>query len=209
MNRLQTAEIFSGDWILFSFSEAIFRLKIDKATFHSETINESANFQSSWPAATEPTQSYIWNFPQYAVYKLTHIESHPRNANSYDIRVAKLTVYHSCRSSNFLAIVTVIFTFITVIFKTNVKNANLTIQRLEKFGIHQGAVITYTVTFRGNKSLTAFGGYFAEACIFRMMTSSNGNIFRVTSHLCGEFTGPRGTKASDAELWCFLWSASE
>ena len=25
-----------------------------------------------------------------------------------------------------------------------------------------------------------------------MMTSSNGNIFRVTGHLCGEFTGPRG-----------------
>ena len=25
----------------------------------------------------------------------------------------------------------------------------------------------------------------------RMMTSSNGNIFRVTGHLCGEFTGPR------------------
>ena len=34
------------------------------------------------------------------------------------------------------------------------------------------------------------------------MASSNGNIFRVTGHLCGEFTGP--TKASDAELWCFL-----
>ena len=46
----------------------------------------------------------------------------------------------------------------------------------------------------------------------RMMTSSNGNIFRVTGHLCGGFTGPRWiphTKASDAELWCFLWSASE
>ena len=45
-----------------------------------------------------------------------------------------------------------------------------------------------------------------------MMTSSNGNIFRVTGHLCGEFTGPRWiphTKASDAELWCFLWSPSE
>ena len=45
-----------------------------------------------------------------------------------------------------------------------------------------------------------------------MMTSSNGNIFRVTGHLCGEFTGPRWiprTKASEAELWCFLWSASE
>ena len=45
-----------------------------------------------------------------------------------------------------------------------------------------------------------------------MVTSSNGNIFRVTGHLCGEFTGPRRiprTKVSDAELWCFLWSASE
>ena len=45
-----------------------------------------------------------------------------------------------------------------------------------------------------------------------MMTSSNGNIFRVTGHLCGEFTGPRWiphTKASDAELWCLLWSAPE
>ena len=45
-----------------------------------------------------------------------------------------------------------------------------------------------------------------------MMTSSNGNIFRVTGHMCGEFTGPRWvprTKANDAELWCFRWSASE
>ena len=35
-----------------------------------------------------------------------------------------------------------------------------------------------------------------------MMTSSNGNIFRVTGHLCGEFTGPRWiprTKASDTQ----------
>ena len=40
-----------------------------------------------------------------------------------------------------------------------------------------------------------------------MMTSSNGNIFRVTGRLCGEFTGHRWiprTKASDAELWCFM-----
>ena len=39
-----------------------------------------------------------------------------------------------------------------------------------------------------------------------MMTLSNGNIFRVTGHLCGEFTGHRWirwiprTKPSDAEL---------
>ena len=42
------------------------------------------------------------------------------------------------------------------------------------------------------------------------MTSSNGNIFPVTGHLCGEFTGQRWiprTKASDMELWFFLWIA--
>ena len=45
-----------------------------------------------------------------------------------------------------------------------------------------------------------------------MMTSSNGNNFRVTGPLCGEFTSHRWiplTKASDAELWCCLWSAPE
>ena len=43
-----------------------------------------------------------------------------------------------------------------------------------------------------------------------MLTSPNGKIFRVIGHLCGEFTGHRWiprTKASDAELWSFLWSA--
>ena len=45
-----------------------------------------------------------------------------------------------------------------------------------------------------------------------MMTSSNGNIFCIAGLLCGEFTGHRWilrTKASDAELLCFLWSALE
>ena len=45
-----------------------------------------------------------------------------------------------------------------------------------------------------------------------MMSSSNGSIFRVTGPLCGEFTGHRWiprTKASDTELWYFLWSAPE
>ena len=43
-----------------------------------------------------------------------------------------------------------------------------------------------------------------------MMTSSNGNIFRITGLLCGEFTDLRWiprTKASNADLWYFLWSA--
>ena len=40
-----------------------------------------------------------------------------------------------------------------------------------------------------------------------IMTSSNGNIFRVTGPLCGEFADLRWiprTKASDAELWWFF-----
>ena len=39
------------------------------------------------------------------------------------------------------------------------------------------------------------------------MTSWNGNFYRVTGNLCGEFTGGRWipiTKTSDAGLWCFL-----
>ena len=40
-----------------------------------------------------------------------------------------------------------------------------------------------------------------------MMTSPNGNIFRVSGLLCGEVTGHRWiphTKATDAEQWCFF-----
>ena len=42
---------------------------------------------------------------------------------------------------------------------------------------------------------------------YGMMTSSNGNIFRATGPLRGEFTGHQwipSTKASDAELWCLF-----
>ena len=45
-----------------------------------------------------------------------------------------------------------------------------------------------------------------------MMTSSNGNIFRVTGPLWRRSTRHRWiplAKVSDAELWCFLWSAPE
>ena len=44
------------------------------------------------------------------------------------------------------------------------------------------------------------------------MTSSNGNVFCVTGPLWEEFTGHRWillTKASEAELLCFLWSDPE
>ena len=45
--------------------------------------------------------------------------------------------------------------------------------------------------------------------LVHMIASSNGNIFRVTGPLCGEFASHRWIplpKASDAGLWCFLWS---
>ena len=45
-----------------------------------------------------------------------------------------------------------------------------------------------------------------------MMMSSNGNILHVTGPLWGESTGDQWIpliKASDAELWYFLWSAPE
>ena len=58
--------------------------------------------------------------------------------------------------------------------------------------------------------LLLWGQECADHCGVFMMTSLNGNIFRVTGHLCGEFTCHRWwiplTKASNAELWCFLWS---
>ena len=41
----------------------------------------------------------------------------------------------------------------------------------------------------------------------KIMTSSNGNFFRVTGPWCGDFTGHRWiplTKASDTEIWCFF-----
>ena len=47
---------------------------------------------------------------------------------------------------------------------------------------------------------------------YGMLTSSNGNIFYVTGPLRRESIGNRWiplTKASDAELWYFLWSAPE
>ena len=48
--------------------------------------------------------------------------------------------------------------------------------------------------------------------IIHMMTSSTGNIFRVTGPLWGESTGRRWIplkRAIDAELLCILWSAPE
>ena len=54
--------------------------------------------------------------------------------------------------------------------------------------------------------------YLDEIQLYFMMTSTNGNMFRVAGSLWWEFTGDRWiplTKASDGELWYFLWSTPE
>ena len=65
-----------------------------------------------------------------------------------------------------------------------------------------------TSTTHGNLNMN----WIQYAPRYLMMTSSNGNIFRVTGHLCREFSGHRWiprTKVSDTEIWCFLCSATE
>ena len=65
-------------------------------------------------------------------------------------------------------------------------------------------------------SPTGKTGFYHQRFLFHhaniMMTSPSGKFFHVTAPLCGEFAGHGWiplTKASDAELWCFLWSAPE
>ena len=90
----------------------------------------------------------------------------------------------------------------------SVKNQdNLTCRRLVKIGsvLWTRLLCPIEMTIRLKRNLYVGPKKFP----YFMMTSSNGNISRITGHLCGEFTGPRWiphTKASDAELWCFLWS---
>ena len=67
------------------------------------------------------------------------------------------------------------------------------------------SLICIRMMFNDNR-ITGFGLLYTD--INAMMTSSNGNIFHVTGPLCGSQWIPR-TKGSDAELWCFLWSAPE
>ena len=44
-----------------------------------------------------------------------------------------------------------------------------------------------------------------DEMVYIMMTSSNGNIFRVTGHLCGEFTGPRWIPRTKASKQSWGW----
>ena len=66
-----------------------------------------------------------------------------------------------------------------------------------------------TMTFFKNKQLLMNGGFCSLMVLYgcratvRMMTSSNGNIFRVTGPLCGEFTGTGDFPAQRPETRSF------
>ena len=71
--------------------------------------------------------------------------------------------------------------------------------------VFQIPTTAYTVGWELDRGLQ----WYIHRLVLLMMTSSNVSIFCVTGPLCGEFTGHRWiphTKASNAELWCFLWS---
>ena len=78
--------------------------------------------------------------------------------------------------------------------------------QMEHYGIRNWCIVGFVQPIYLPATQTQQNITLSESCAHFRMTSSNGNISRVTGHLCGEFTDPRWiprTKASDAELWCF------
>ena len=83
----------------------------------------------------------------------------------------------------------------------NILNFNFTNKNAHIFSVVSQALVMWQLLFRC---------HWRRHERYGMMTSSNGNIFCVTGLLCGYFTRDRWiprAKASDAELWCFPWSA--
>ena len=77
-------------------------------------------------------------------------------------------------------------------------------------GTRSSNVLQWLDKRRGYQDNDPSNGHWETCSFTENMMSSNGNILRITVPLCGEFTGHQWiphTKASDAELWCFLWSA--
>ena len=104
------------------------------------------------------------------------------------------------------------FSVITYCINTNLSSIWFDFQYIRLCGHSRGIwwhsadrwkLTRWYATGWGNGSKLQVGDH----CILYIMTSLNGNIFCVTIPLCREFTGHWWislTKASDAELWCFL-----
>ena len=96
---------------------------------------------------------------------------------------------------------------ITSIHSQSIKPLNLGMDKSFYHTLY--SVITYACW---DTALDTVSDWHTDLVVKIIMTPSNGNIFCVTGHLCGEFTGRRRiplTTDSNAELWCFLWTAPE
>ena len=91
---------------------------------------------------------------------------------------------------------------VNVVFTLSYKNFSSKYDEIIYTPVLMSVYYTSTlITAAKRYTIHVSGG--GKRCL-HMMTSFNGNIFRVTGPLCGEFTGHRWiplTKASDAELW--------
>ena len=170
-------------------------------------------------------QHYMVNLWKYCVYSTVRYWYHAKFAMGSRKKIGcKIKVAGRCASRysilSFGAITKICFIFINYIYLTLRSGFYLILINMiytieadfrpdTKWKILHLESHRFAVLFWRSDCYPATGPKF---CAILMMTSSNGYIFRVTGHLCGEFTGPRWiphTKASDAELWCFLWSALE
>ena len=78
---------------------------------------------------------------------------------------------------------------------------------------HQNFRLSILVSVRSNTSVSSWKlAVDISQLLYSWWRHQMETFFSVTGHLCAKFTGDRWiphTKARDAELWCFLWSASE
>ena len=102
-----------------------------------------------------------------------------------------LEILHSCTkpSISICIYINIYWIIMAMIYRRDRHRLNLALCRIENWwnaGIHINLVLCLNAWWRHQKE----------------------TFFREAGHLCGEFTGqqwiPR-TKASGAELWCFLW----
>ena len=97
---------------------------------------------------------------------------------------AKSIVYSGHRRSNFFSLITISFTIIKRSIKTSSEVQKVKIAICRRQDISRWSNMS---KYTNHNSLAVAG----QQCQFAfMMTSSNGNIFRVTGLLCREFTGP-------------------
>ena len=138
--------------------------------------------------------SSMMTSPNWNIFRVTR----PLWGESTDHRWIPLTIHREC------------FYFLRVMGNTDgLSPSHQSIAALNKYcwyvNIGSGAIRCQTTSWNDADLLN-------QEVVSSMMTSPKWNIFRVTGPLWGESTDHRWiplTKASDAELWCFLWRKPE